>query len=45
MLPGLRAYVHDSCIAGVGTLHASMLGLFTVAHVGKLNSLVFQLSR
>ncbi len=33
MLPGLSAYVHDSYIAGVGTLHAAMLGLFTVAEV------------
>ncbi|MEO5737351.1 MAG: DUF6544 family protein, partial [Variovorax sp.] len=31
MLPGLTAHVHDSYIAGVGTLHAAMLGLFTVA--------------
>ena len=33
MLPGLPARVHDSYIAGVGTLHAAMLGLFTVAKV------------
>ena len=33
MLPGLAAHVHDSYIAGVGTLHATMLGLFTVADV------------
>jgi len=37
MLPGLPAlsygYVHDSYIAGVGTLHAAMLGLFTMAKV------------
>ena len=33
MLPGLVAHVHDSYIAGVGTLHAAMLGLFTVASV------------
>ncbi len=33
MLPGLTARVHDSYIAGVGTLHAAMLGLFTVAQV------------
>ena len=33
MLPGLAAQVHDSYIAGVGTLHAAMLGLFTVAEV------------
>ncbi len=33
MLPGLTAHVHDSYIAGVGTLHATMLGLFTVAEV------------
>ena len=31
MLPGLAAHVHDSYIAGVGTLHAAMLGLVTVA--------------
>lgn len=33
MLPGLAAYVHDSYIAGTGTLHAAILGLFTVAEV------------
>ena len=33
MLPGLAAHVYDSYIAGVGTLHAAMLGLFTVASV------------
>ncbi|MDQ2778610.1 MAG: hypothetical protein M3Y32_03525 [Pseudomonadota bacterium] len=33
MLPGLVARVHDSYIAGVGRLHAAMLGLFTVAEV------------
>jgi len=37
MFPGLaalsQAHVHDSYIAGVGTLHAAMLGLFTVAQV------------
>lgn len=33
MLPGLTVHVHDSYIAGVGTLHAAMLGLFTVAQV------------
>ncbi|MEO8015221.1 MAG: DUF6544 family protein [Polaromonas sp.] len=33
MLPGVAAHVHDSYIAGVGTLHAAMLGLFTVAEV------------
>lgn len=33
MLPGVAAYVHDSYVAGTGTLHASMLGLFTVADV------------
>ncbi len=31
MLPGIAAHVHDSYIAGVGTLHAAMVGLFTVA--------------
>jgi len=33
MVPGLAANVHDSYIAGIGTLHAAMLGLFTVAKV------------
>ena len=33
MFPGLTAHVHDSYIAGVGTLHAAMLGLFTVAEL------------
>ena len=33
IFPGLLARVHDSYIAGKGTLHASMLGLFTVADV------------
>lgn len=33
ILPGLAAHVHDSYIAGTGTLHAAMLGLFTVAEV------------
>ena len=33
MLPGIAAWVHDSYIAGTGTLHAAMLGLFTVAKV------------
>lgn len=33
MLPGFAAYVHDSYIAGERTLHAAMLGLFTVAEV------------
>ena len=33
MLPGLAARVHDSYIAGTGTLHAAMFGLFTVAEV------------
>ena len=32
MFPGVVANVHDSYIAGVGTLHAAMLGLLTVAH-------------
>ncbi len=31
MFPGVAANVHDSYIAGVGTLHAAVLGLFTVA--------------
>ena len=33
MLPGLSARVHDSYIAGAGTLHAALLGVFTVAEV------------
>ena len=33
MFPGLAARIHDSYISGVGTLHAAMLGLFTVAEV------------
>jgi hypothetical protein len=33
MFPGMAANVHDSYIAGVGTLHAALLGLFTVAQV------------
>ena len=33
MFPGAAANVHDSHIAGVGTLHAAMLGLFTMAQV------------
>ena len=33
MLPGLVVRVHDSYIAGVGTLHAALLGFFTVAEV------------
>ena len=31
MLPGLPVRVHDSYVAGEGTLHASVLGLLTVA--------------
>ena len=33
MFPGLVTYVHDTFIGGEGRLHASMLGLFTVADV------------
>jgi len=33
ILPGLAAQVHDSYIAGVGTLHAPVLGVFTVVQV------------
>jgi hypothetical protein len=33
MLPDLAADVHDSYIAGVGTLHAARSGLLTVADV------------
>jgi hypothetical protein len=32
--PGVSAFVHDSYILGEGKLHASLLGLFTVADVG-----------
>jgi len=31
MMPGLPVRVHDAYVAGEGTLHASLLGLFTVA--------------
>lgn len=31
MLPGLTVRVHDAYVAGEGTLHAAVLGLFTVA--------------
>jgi hypothetical protein len=31
MLPGLNVHVHDAYIAGVGLLHPSILGLFTLA--------------
>ncbi len=30
MMPGLPVRVHDAYVAGAGTLHASLLGLFTV---------------
>jgi hypothetical protein len=33
MLPGLPVYVHDSYVAGEGTLHASVLGLVTMAYL------------
>lgn len=33
MAPGLNAFVHDSYVLGKGYLHASLLGLFTVADV------------
>ena len=33
MFPGFSANVHDSYIAGKGTLHAALLGLFTVSEV------------
>ena len=33
LMPGVAARAHDSYIAGVGTLHATVLGLFTVADV------------
>jgi hypothetical protein len=31
--PGLKVYVHDSYINGVGILHASLMGLYTVANI------------
>jgi hypothetical protein len=31
--PGLKVYVHDSYIDGVGILHASLMGLYTVANI------------
>ena len=31
MAPGLKAFVHDTYLLGEGSLHASLLGLFTVA--------------
>jgi hypothetical protein len=34
MAPGVNAFVHDAYILGEGSLHASLLGLFTVADVG-----------
>ena len=33
MMPGLPVRVHDAYVAGEGTLHASVLGLFTVAEM------------
>ena len=32
MMPGVAVRVHDAYIAGVGILHASLFGLFTMAH-------------
>jgi len=34
MAPGLNAFVHDTYLLGEGSLHASLLGLFTVAKMG-----------
>ena len=31
MTPGVNAFVHDTYLSGEGSLHASLLGLFTVA--------------
>ena len=31
MVPGVNAFVHDTYLLGEGSLHASLLGLFTVA--------------
>ena len=33
MAPGVSAFVHDAYVLGEGSLHASLLGLFTVADV------------
>ena len=33
MAPGLNAFVHDTYLLGEGSLHASLLGLFTVAKI------------
>jgi hypothetical protein len=33
MAPGINAFVHDTYMLGEGSLHASLLGLFTVADV------------
>ena len=33
MAPGINAFVHDTYLLGEGSLHASLLGLFTVADV------------
>jgi hypothetical protein len=33
MAPGVNAFVHDAYMLGEGSLHASLLGLFTVADV------------
>jgi len=33
MVPGVNAFVHDAYLLGFGSLHASLLGLFTVADV------------
>ncbi|MEA5598816.1 DUF6920 family protein [Rivularia sp. UHCC 0363] len=33
MAPGLNAFVHDAYLLGEGSLHASLLGLFTVANI------------
>lgn len=33
MAPGVNAFVHDTYLLGFGSLHASLLGLFTVADV------------
>jgi hypothetical protein len=33
MAPGLNAFVHDTYLLGEGSLHASLLGLFTVANM------------
>jgi len=32
LLPGIAIFVHDAYVAGVGTLHPALLGLFSLTH-------------